>query len=232
YKLLGDFQPDRPPNVKKLDIYVQPVEEHEGTVVWSAPIELAENVKPESLAITVDYGGQVCSDQMCVPIGEKIEARFAGYMATAGTPGEYHPDPALAQVVLRGHLEPAAVAPGGKAKLVISAEPTPGWHLYAYARTDPDQVGANKPTLIHLLPLPGWTRSAVKASSPPKPDPSAGGSSPAERIYDQPVTWVIDLTAPSDSKAGETIVSGYVAFQTCKNAGGCLYPQAVQFRAS
>lgn len=228
FKVLGPFQPDRSPHVKNIEIYKVPVEEHEGQVIWSAPIELAQGVKPESLTINLSYSGQVCSD-VCIPLfNQKVEAKFAGYTAAPATPGEYRPDPGRAHVIFQGHLEPAAVAPGGKAKLVLTATPTDGWHVYAYSATDGDQVGANKPTLIVLSKLPGWTQSPVRASATPTSKASASGGT--EKYHEEPVTWTIDLTAPADSKPGEMVVSGYLGYQTCKV--GCLPPQAVQFRAS
>jgi suppressor for copper-sensitivity B len=204
-----------------------PLEEHEGTVTWTAPIELADGVDPKTLTIPVEIRGQICKNS-CLDYEATAEAKFAGYTSAAA--GEYRPDPREAEVVFRGHIEPAAVPPGGKAKLVITAEPTPGHHLYAYAVVDPDQVA--KPTLIHLMPLPGWTRSAVTASVEPKLEKSQEPKFPDSHVHEEPVTWTIDLTAPADSKEGEYVVSGYIGYQTCKNGGGCLRPTFVQFRAS
>lgn len=227
--LSAKFLPDRAPHSTKVEVYRVPVEEHEGQVTWSAPIEIAASVKPDDLKINITYSGQVCSD-VCIPISEKLEATFAGFTAPPETPGEYRPDPAQAQVVITGHIEPAAVAPSGKAKLVITATPNPDWHIYAYATKDPDQVGVNKPTLIHIAPLPGWTKSPVKASATPLSKPAAVKGLPNEQYHKEPVTWAIDLTAPADSPAGEVVLTGYLGFQTCKE--GCLPPHAVQFRAS
>jgi len=220
FKLTGKFQPDRAPHVKPPDVFPVPSEEHEGSIVWSAPIELVGDEKPEALTIELVYSGQVCSRE-CVPIfGQKVEAQFADYTAPPETPGEYHPGPSQAELVLSGHVEPAAAAPGGKAKLVITATPNPGWHVYAYASKDPDTVGTNKPTLIHLAPISGWTRSPVKASVVPKGN-----------YHEEPVTWTIELAAPADSPIGEVVLTGYIGLQTC-NEKSCLPPHAVQFRAS
>src|SRR5436190_23834635 len=231
--LLGTFQPDRPPHVKPPEIFPVNSEEHEGVVNWSVPIELSEGVQPEALTIDLTYSGQVCKDGvggMCIPIfGQKVAAKFAGYIEKSATPGEYHSDPSQAQLVLKGHIEPAAVTRGGKAKLVITAIPNPGWHVYAYAAKDPDIVGANKPTLIYLSPLASWTQSSLKASDPPKTKPATAGL-PEQRFHDEPVTWTIELTVPADSPQGEVVLSGYVGFQTCDEKS-CLPPQAIKFQA-
>ena len=51
-------------------------------------------------------------------------------------------------MILRGWMEPSVVAPGNVAKLVIVAEPTEGFHVYAIADRDPAAIGLGKPTLI------------------------------------------------------------------------------------
>jgi thiol:disulfide interchange protein len=235
FKLLGKFEPDQPPHVKPPGVFPVPSEEHDGTVTWTAPLELAEDVDPAKLTIAVTFSGQVCMDGpegKCIPIfGEKIAAAFAGYRQAGAAAGEFRFDPKQAEATLRGHLEPAAAAPGGKVKLVITAEPSAGWHVYAYAPTDPPGSVA-KPTLIYVNPLAGWMRSPVKASAPPKVKPSELKTLPDERFYEQPVTWTIEFSLPADAAMGEAAVSGYIGLQTCKNQGGCLAPQAVQFRAS
>jgi thiol:disulfide interchange protein len=226
YTVIGLFQADRAPHIKPPGVFPVPSEEHSDAVNWSVPIELTEGVEPEKVTIEANYSGQVCKDGdngACIPIfGQKIAAKFAGYTEKSATPGEYRPDANQAQVVFKGHLEPAAVARGGKAKLVITAEPNAGWHVYANAAKDPDVIGANKPTLIYVAPVPGWKRSAVKASEQPKSK---------DRYHEQPVTWTIDFTVPADAPQGETQVTGYIGFQTC-DSKSCLPPQAVQFRAT
>jgi thiol:disulfide interchange protein len=235
FSLLGIFQSDRQPHIKPPSVFKVNSEEHDGVVAWSVPIEIHEGVDPESLNIEVTYSGQVCKDGpggMCIPIfGEKIAAKFAGFETPPAKPGEYRPEQNQAQVVLSGHIEPAAAARGGKAKLVITATANPGWHVYAYAHKDPDIVGANKPTLIYIAPVAGWTQSAVKTSVAPKTKSAAIAGQPEERLHEEPVTWTIDFTIPSDAPQGETIISGQLAYQTC-DSKSCLPPQAVQFRAS
>lgn len=234
YGLLGQFQPDAPPHVKPPEVFKVNSEEHTGTVNWLVPIEVFEGVDPESLAIEVTYSGQVCKDGpggVCIPIfGEKVTAKFAGYEAAAGKPGEYRPDESQAQVVFTGHIEPAVVRRGDKAQLVITATPNPKWHVYAFATKDPDAVGANKPTLIYVAPPAGWKQSTAKPSAPPITK-AAAGNLPEQRYYEQPVTWTIDLTVPADAPQGETIITGYLGFQTC-DENSCQPPQAAQFRVA
>ncbi len=229
YKLLGPFQPDRAPEIKRYEYYKVNVEEHAGQVAWHAPIEIAAGVKPAALTINVKASAQVCKNS-CIDVNADVDAAFSGYTEPAKTPGEYHPPASEAQVVLKGHIEPAAVAPGGKAKLVLTAVPNAGWHLYAYAAKDPDQVGVNKPTIIYLTRIPGWQYSSPTASVAPKTKAASQPGMPAERYHDEPVSWTIDVAVPADSPPGEMVLTGYVGFQTCKE--GCLPPHATQFRVA
>jgi thiol:disulfide interchange protein len=160
-----------------------------------------------------------------------LTAKFAGYDQPPKTPGEYRPDPMQAEVVVRGHIEPTAIEPGGKAKLVLTATPSPGWHVYAYEPIDPDVIGGAKPTLIVLPKLAGWRYSPLTESEEPKVEPGKAGL-PASRHHEGPITWTVELTAPPDAEVGEHVLTGYLGIQTCKNQGGCLPPQSVQFRAT
>ena len=63
---------------------------------------------------------------------------FPGFTEPPANAGRISPRSEAGEVVITGHIEPAAVAPGGKAKLVITATPNPDWHVYAYATNDPD----------------------------------------------------------------------------------------------
>jgi len=231
--VLGGFQADRPPHITPPSVFPVASHEHEGTVNWIALIELNEGVEPESLKIDLTIGGQVCKegkDGQCIPFESKVPVKFAGYTEPNTTPGEFRPDEGQAQLVLTGHVEPAAVAPGGKAKLTITATPNPNWHVYAYAPVDLNEIGGNKPTLIYVSPLSGWTYSPVKASAPVITKPPAARGFPEQRYYDGPVTWTVELSVPADSPQGEVVLSGYMGFQTCDDKS-CLPPYAVRFRA-
>ncbi|HEX5103731.1 MAG TPA: protein-disulfide reductase DsbD domain-containing protein, partial [Pirellulaceae bacterium] len=228
FKVLGPFQPDRPPHIQQLEIYKVPVEEHEGTVTWSAPIEIAEGVDPQSLTIGLTYSGQVCSD-VCIPIfNQQALAKFAGFTPAPEAVGEYRPDPLQSEVFIRGHLEPAAAKPGSTVNLVITATPNPGWHIYAYAPLDPNEVA--KPTLIHVVLPTGWKQGEVQASS--DPIVKLGNKAvPTTRYYDQAVTWRVPITIPADAETGERVLTGYLGMQTCTDKN-CRFPDAVEFRVS
>ena len=227
FKLLGPFQPDRDPVIKPADIFPVPSEEHSGQVTWSAPIELAEGVKPEDVALELNYDGQVCSDSTCIPLRLPVKVEFAGYTPAPETAGVYKPT--TAKMTLKGRVEPAAVAPGGTVRLTLSAEPESGWHVYAYAEQDPAQAGANKPTLITLARAAGWEVGDVTSSAKPIHKPASGGL-PEQNYYEGAVSWTLDLKVPADAQPGEYLLSGMIGFQTCDD-NSCLPPSAAKFQA-
>jgi suppressor for copper-sensitivity B len=78
FKLTGDFKPF--PNFEK---HVEAafnnleVEQHEGKVVWYAPLEVAPGVDLKQLKITGKLSYQACNDSSCLPPDAlKFEARL------------------------------------------------------------------------------------------------------------------------------------------------------------
>jgi thiol:disulfide interchange protein len=223
---LGAFEPDVAPKVHKVPEFTALVEEHEGTVTWSAPLKLADGTKPEELVINITYSGQVCQDGgACIPLNRKLVAKFAGYLQPAGTPGEYRPR--SSRVTWRGHIEPKVVAPGSKARLVLTATPDEKWHLYPYKpRVEEGEV--SQPTLVVLSNAGGWKQSGVTASKEPKSAPPAGPGQVAQRYYEGEVTFTIDLVVPPSAAPGSRTLTGFLGFQTC-DAKSCIPAEGAKF---
>ena len=80
-KLTGDFSPDTPATVIENDpIFQQRLEKHTGKVQFFAPIEVDPAADLAKLATQIQFDGQVCSKEACVPIRAKmISGKFAGY---------------------------------------------------------------------------------------------------------------------------------------------------------
>jgi thiol:disulfide interchange protein len=227
YKV-GQFVPDVQPDKHFDNAFQEDVEEHTGTVVWTAPLEVAAGVNAEKLTIEIGFLGQVCGGPRgtCIPLSETLTAKFEGYLDPPGAAGEYRPK--TANLVWRGHIEPAVVAPGSKAKLSLTATLDKGWHLYAYAPTEnPKEVGKPKPTLIVLSNSGDWKKSAVKISKEPKAG-NVSGSEPAPQYYEGEVTFTFDLEVPRSAKPGDTILTGFLGFQTCDEKS-CLRPSGAKF---
>jgi thiol:disulfide interchange protein len=238
-------------------IFDVPMEEHFGKVTWTAPIEISSGVNPDKLQIRGAVNAQRCSKECLAPEDFKFTAELAkpasggagkekspGANESSGSPAPTVTEPVAknsaddgpaqigeykssAHAVIRGWLEPAVVAPGGKAKFVVAAEPAPGWHLYALAPRDTDSVG--KPTLI------AFNRGAFSAAAQPVPDrapledTSAAEAAGVLSIYDAPVRWTLTIDVPANTAAGDYPLAGLVGFQTCSHSS-CDTPQATRFK--
>jgi len=223
------FTADRDPK-KHIDRTAWPglqLEEHEGQVTWSALVDLADGVDPEKATFQITPRGQVCkTDGACKNYPKQtLTAEFDGYVEPAQKDGRFE----ATDVVIQGHAEPAAVTPGQTVKLLITATPSPGWHVYALGSSDPGTT-AGKPTIIALTKLDGLTVRSITASSEPKVKP-ADGVVREQRYHEGAVTWTVELTAPYSVEAGAKTLAGIVGFQLC-DEGSCLSPQAAKFEVA
>lgn len=80
-QLTGDFSPDKPATVIEKDPdFQQRLEKHTGKVQFFAPINVAQTADLAKLTAEIQFDGQVCSKDACVPIrAKKITSKFAGY---------------------------------------------------------------------------------------------------------------------------------------------------------
>ena len=138
---------------------------------------------------------------------------------------EFKPNDKLA---MTARLEPAAVAPGGKAKLLFTAKLAPKWHIYA---VDKPQATGNQATLIY------FRETAGLGIGQPRPDrepiaphgESAGLNSRLIAYFENEVTWTVDIDVPTDAKPGEHEIRGVVGMQCCDEGSNCLPPRARSF---
>jgi hypothetical protein len=72
-KLTGPFQSNKPPKVVKSVAFGDlPIEEHFGSVTWTAPIQLAEGVDAQALKLVIVINGQTCIENgSCKPISDE-----------------------------------------------------------------------------------------------------------------------------------------------------------------
>ncbi|QDU97779.1 protein-disulfide reductase DsbD family protein [Lignipirellula cremea] len=230
--LLSGFKPDVAPKVSPpVEPFTVNIEEHHGKVVWIASFELADGVDPKELQLFVDLEGQVCSDPefqganagcQLFPVST-LQAKFHGeYPRETGwvTLKSSH-------IKWRAIVAPTVVAPGDKVTVVFDAFPREGYHVYDLAKTDPDLVGVNKPTLIvfneSLGPVPNPIVEGQLISHPSKL-PNA----PEVRYFEKGVRWRYTFTVPSGMKKGERRITGLLGFQTCTE-NGCDRPDALEF---
>jgi len=85
---VGEFKPEKPATVHHYeDIYPGlPVEEHEGQVVWTAPIEFAPHVDLAKLTIAGAVNAQVCAKECYPPTDYKFVAKFDPKLAIESAP--------------------------------------------------------------------------------------------------------------------------------------------------
>ena len=258
-KFVGPWAPNKKPTIKASDVFDVPVEEHHGTVIWTAPFEIPAGVNAKTLKLQVKVDGQVCTDDLlsCMEVKESLVAKFqapkkpaekTAKKSAAATTKESLPrgstlvaarsfaqDPfaeaagvyqdKTGNVSLEGQASSSVVAAGESVTLSLTVIPTPPYHVYDYAATDPNT--GIKPTLLVLQAPDGWQVTGPETDGTPviKEDPSG-----APLIYyEEPVTWALTVVIPPGTAAGEYDLTGGVAYQVCKE-DTCDPPTGVDYR--
>lgn len=219
------------------------VEEHEGTVTWHIPIEIAAGVDPKTLKIEGVVNSQRCdAGSTCLPpkkfpftavLGPGVDIEeepepaesevFAPKASPRGELGRYQAP--MTHALVRGYLTPSTVQPGGKVTLTLRAEPEPAWHVYALASEPSGQI--SKPTLIVLSETPAqWQASPPATEADVIEAPAVDGGT--QRYHEEPVDWTIEIDVPPDAPAGEYGIAGYIGYQTCKERT-CTPPKGARF---
>ncbi len=233
YKVIGEFKPSQVPEIHEYkDIWPGlKVEEHEGSVTWSAPIEFAAGTDLSKLEIPGSLNAMICAKECLPPTDYKFVAKLNEKTAVA-TAGSLSPQGAknyksdLTHVALQGEISPSSVVPGSLVKLTITAQPEPGWHIYAREAKDPKDI--SKPTLILLTDSAGFRFSDPIASDPPVEKTTNLGQSGKARYHEKAVSWTIEIDVPKNAKSGEHLIRGIIGYQTCKE-DACDQPRAAWF---
>lgn len=229
YKVTGNFVPNVDP-VRKKNIAGEEVEEFEGSVVWSAPIELAPGVDPESLEIEVRVDGQVCNDKAgCVafdPQLSTIRATFDGVAESAESKGVQIFRAKYGHAEITGRVTRPVVHRGETTKVELTAKMDPGWHIYRFQRTR-DEKATSVPTMIYFTRRGSWSVKSPVPSSEPVQHEQGLENEPFVYYHEDSVTWSIELTAPEMAVLGEEILTGVMVYQVCEKA--CDMPQAIVF---
>ena len=101
-QLTGPFSPDTPATVVENDpVLQQRLEKHTGKVQFFAPINVDPTADLDKLAAEIQFDGQICSQQACLPIrAQKVTGKFAGYFDTPA-PASVAKQPATQQPAAR-----------------------------------------------------------------------------------------------------------------------------------
>ncbi len=219
-KITSGFEPDKDP-VLNPGLYPDPTEEHHGTVIWTARIELAEGVKPEELSVKAVVNGQICKTA-CEPIeNRRVHVAYGGSYEQKKPSGQFKN--AMAESTVQGALENASVAPGGKTRLKLTFTPTPGFYLYSLEDVYNEDLATGSPTLIVFQKKSGLDISRAYALT------EAVEGKTGDH-YEGPVTFVADIEVPADTEPGVKTISGVVGYQNC-SSDNCTPPVAFSFTA-
>ncbi|MFO0014770.1 MAG: protein-disulfide reductase DsbD family protein [Planctomycetota bacterium] len=227
-KTTGPFVPDAPPHIElNSPIFAGiSIEQHDSKVTWTAPILIPSPIPatPEPLRIQID--GQVC-DESCIPVrGEKVEAKFAGFIETSAAKAAEVFREEDSAVEWRIRLDRSTVAPGGSMELILEAVPDPEFHIYRFDLDDPE---TNFRTLLAITQTAGakFGRPVSDKASVSK-DLAAGV---VTHFYEGPVTWRVPIRIPETAVEGETPLEGMVGYQAC-TMGSCDRPRGLNFSLS
>jgi len=226
-KLVGPFQSDKSPKVVTSEVFKGiPIEEHFGSVTWTAPLELAEGVDPKSLKLLVVINGQTCIENgSCKPISDvEIEATFAGFTEPPPAPkdGPYR-DPE-GHVDWSVEIKPAVLPPGGKGEIVITGTPEGKYHLYPVTVEDDE---TKFKTLIVVDQKSDLAVAKPKASSETVQEEMVPGQPPIS-YHQGEVKWSIPFEVPGTAAEGVRSIRGMVGFQACDEKS-CDQPLGFSF---
>ena len=239
YKVTGKFVANKKPHVHEVEEFDVPVEEHEGTVIWTAPIEVKEGVDPKSLTFKMVYNGQTCESK---PLGScklltdiEVHAKFSGFDDSIKVNNfvhkkvklkTYHPDNFHAELkarVVRADGTDAPFAPGDIARLELTAKATEDFHIYTYSLEEAKEF---MPTIVGFSETNDWKVKGPRLSTKPEKGDSFG--TPVLWHHD-PITWSFDFQIPDDAEAKSYPIVGILGMQAC-NANGCDRPTGIKFK--
>ncbi len=242
FKVVGKFKSSVDPLVHKVEGFDVPVEEHEGKVTWSVPIELATGVDPKSLSIRMIFNGQACESKpeggRCMQINDvDVNASFAGFDADLKVSSFVHKPVKLASYqpeglhvqlqgrVVRADGTDAPFAAGDKAILELTAKALEDFHIYTYSLEEPTDF---MPTIVGFTQTNDWTVKGPRLSAQPEKGDSFG--TPVLWHHD-PITWKFEFTIPETVQSQEYSIEGIIGMQAC-NKSGCDIPTGIKFSTS
>ncbi len=126
-------------------------------------------------------------------------------------------------------LEPASVEPGGTAKLSIEFATQDPWYLYERSPDGERTAKNGLPVLVHLDAPAFGTVNGPTASIPGEVKLYDDGEK--ANVYKKPVTFVYEITIPTDQTEGELDLVGGIGAQSCNSKDeNCMPPQGFDFR--
>jgi thiol:disulfide interchange protein len=211
FEIVGQFESAEPPEVRRLEFYDVPVEEHYKQVTWTVPISIVAGIDPQTLVVRGKVLGQICEDSSgCVPLttlDTRFTARVEGTVqdVAALTARMTRRTPPVAQAAGAS----ATVARGAGAKTDRGPSPIPSDVAFRSVGVDGYQAegvhAALTGTVQPAVAAPGQTVELLVTATPAAnwhiyaqgdPDPDAI-SQPTLIAVAEPATWPIGAVTAS-----------------------------------
>ncbi len=229
------FQPSEPPLRSISSVFKGiTVEEHEGMVIWSAPITLPAGFN-QPIKVAVD--ALVCkTDGSCVPVRQELTATQIDSSPSETAQGS---DPSKTNVPAAeslgksfrddeyvvewsGTLTPSELKPGERGKLTFTAKPDATYHVYRAAIDDSDS------STNFVVTDKGGIKIGGPETQAPVITQTLLPSLPPIHYHKGPVTWTLPIEVPADATIGEHTITGLIAYQACTD-NSCLRPVALKY---
>ncbi len=223
-KATAPFKPNEPAHKSLSKVFKGvTVEEHEGVVVWTAPITIPAGFQ-DDIRVTVD--ALVCkTDGSCIPVTDELVAIHAGEATAESESGGKAKTTKFRdgtyEVEWSASISPR-LKPGDNGKLIFTAKPAPNYHVYRSAVDDADSSTNFVVT----------EKSGIKVGGPKTDKPVISKELlkgiPPIHYYKGEVTWTLPIAVPSDIKSSEGKLEGMIGYQACTD-DSCLRPMALKF---
>ncbi len=238
-QVASDFTPDHAPSKSiSSDYDGLTVEEHDGVVVWSAPISMPAGLQEP---ITLMVNGLICKSggkNRCMPVEEKLTATYSGLLAASTVAFDGNAAGQQSAVKAKSAAKPfrdgdyvvqwtaevtqKQLIPGQQTILKFTAKPEPTFHVYKSVIDDTESstnfVVTKKDGLLVGEPVadkPFVTKTILPTLPPIS-------------YYKGKVTWSLPIAIPADATAGEKTIEGMIAYQACTD-NSCHRPTALKF---
>lgn len=230
-KATAAFTPSEPPHKSRSTVFKGvTVEEHEGVVVWSAPITVPDGFK-EPIRVAID--ALVCkTDGSCIPVTEELTATFAGTASSVAMTATPKVDPPAEGKPFRdgdyvvqwtGSPSPKRLKPGAQGVLKFTAKPGATYHVYRAVVNDSDSS-----TNFVVTKKAGLKIGAPRTSNPVISKELLPGTT--IHYHSGAVTWSLPIEVPSDIATGDQVLEGMIGYQACTD-DSCQKPMALKFTA-
>ncbi len=233
----GDWTAARAPIKKKEPAFpeLEQVAFYADEIAWSVTLKVPPDAAPGKKALRCQASYQICNDQSCsfpgrwtlpdavltiLPAGQ---ANAAG-AAPSAQPKSPDSSPNLVPkpIKVTAALDVPEAKPGDLVHLAVTAALEPGWHVYDFAASQPEQ--GPRATQFDLFESGGLLSSGDwKASTTPEFKLEPAFNDLPVAFFEGKATWILPLKVPVDAAPGVKTLRLQFGCQVC-NARSCLPP--------